>query len=145
MIEPADALRDVRARLREDVLPEVASPHGRAVLGAALGILDELTAQVARDVRPAAATVADLLPAIERWEPDLVASAPGLAAEVARRRREAAAEADPVSARALVLDAVALAVRTAWDELEPGDRDGVLSDARRALRADAERHGGGDD
>ena len=145
MIEPQRALRDVRLRLREDVMPEVASSHGRAVLGAALGILDELSERVVADRRPAAATVAELLPTIERWEAELGAQAPAAAAAVARERLLAEAELDPLRARAAALVAAELAVRTAWEELEPRDRDRVLAEARRALRADAERHGGGDD
>lgn len=146
MIEPGQALRDVRAQLRAYVLPEVRSRHARSVLGAALGILDELAGRVALDPHPAAATVAELVPAIARWERDVAASAPAAAATVARCRQEAAdAElADPVRARLRALEAAAIAVRVAWDELEPPDRDRLLAEARRVLRADAERHGGAD-
>lgn len=145
MIEPRRALRDVRLRLREDVMPEVASSHARAVLGAALGILDELSERVVADRGPAAATVAELLPAIERWEAELGAQAPAAAGAVARERQLAEAEVDPLRARAVALVAAELTVRTAWEELEPRDRDRILAEARRALRADAERQGGGDD
>lgn len=144
MIEPERALRDVRAKLRADVLPEVVSTHARAVLGAALGILDELAGRVVLDPRPAATTVGDLLPALERWERELAARAPAAAAELARARRAAAVRADVIAARVVALDATTVTVRAAWAELEPDDRDRVLADARRLLRADAERHGGAD-
>jgi hypothetical protein len=90
--------------------------------------------------------VADLLPAVARWEGAVSASAPAAAATIARCRQEAAdvAVGDPVGARARALEAAAVAVQAAWDELEPPDRDRVLSEARQALRADAERHGGAD-
>jgi hypothetical protein len=142
MIEPSQALRDVRSQLREEVMPEVGSGHARAVLGAALGILDELSTKVVADVRPAEATVAEVLPAIERWEVDLAAQAPAAAGAVARERQVAEAEVDPSRARVAALLAAELTVRTAWTELEPRDRDRILAEARRVLRADAERHTG---
>jgi hypothetical protein len=145
MIEPRRALRDVRSQLREEVMPEVGSSHARAVLGAALGILDELAGCVVVDRGPAVATVAEMLPALQRWEGELGAQAPAAAGAVARERRLAEAAIDPLRARAAVLDAAELSVRTAWEELAPADRDRVLAEVRRGLRADAERQGGGVD
>jgi hypothetical protein len=145
MIEPSRALRDVRQQLRREVMPEVSSSHARAVLGAALGILDELSRSVVADGRPAAATVGEMLPAIARWEGELGAQAPAAAAAVARERRLVETETDPARARTAALVATELTVRTVWEELEPRDRDRVLAEARRVLRADAERQGGGDD
>jgi hypothetical protein len=140
MIEPIRAMRDVRARLREEVMPEVASTHARVVLGAALGILDELSTKVVADPRPAVATVTEMLPAIERWEVELGMQAPAAAGAVARERQAAEAEIDPSRARVAALLATELTVRTAWTELEPCDRDRILAEARRVLRADAERY-----
>jgi hypothetical protein len=142
VIEPERALRDVRASLREQVLPSVGSTHGRTILAAALGILDAVADQVQRDPAPAAATVAELLPAVEEWERELSASAPAAAAELAERRAEAAV-AEPIAARETLLAAAERTVEVAWAELEPGPRDELLSAVRRAVRSDIERQRGG--
>ncbi|MBK5218421.1 MAG: hypothetical protein JJE35_01345, partial [Thermoleophilia bacterium] len=84
MIEPQRALRDVRRNLRESVMPELSSAHSRAVLAAALGILDEVVDRIRLDEGPAAATVAEMLPALEGWERALAGPAPAAAtAEIA--------------------------------------------------------------
>lgn len=144
MIEPGRVLLDVREQLR-DVLPEVGSVHGRAVLGAALGILDEVAGRVVLDASPAAATVEEALPALERWEQALAGQAPAAAGALAAERRQAEAETSPERAREAVLAAAELTVVSAWRELEAGEREAVLAEVRRVLRADAERCGGGDD
>jgi hypothetical protein len=145
MIEPRRALRDVRSQLRQEVMPEVGSSHARAVLGAALGILDELAESVVADRRPAGETVAEMLPALRRWEQELGAQAPAAAGAIGRERQLAESTIDPLRARLAVLVATELTVRTAWEELAPPDRERILAEARRGLRADAARQGGDDD
>jgi hypothetical protein len=142
VIEPERVLRDVRASLREQVLPSVGSTHGRTILAAALGILDAVADQVQRDPAPAAASVAELLPAVEDWERALAAAAPATAAELAAARARAA-EADPFTAREALLGAAERTVEVAWAELDAQPRDELLGAVRRAVRSDIERQRGG--
>jgi hypothetical protein len=142
VIEPERALRDVRASLREQVLPSVGSTHGRTILAAALGILDAVADQVQRDPAPAAASVAELSPAVEEWERVLAGPAPAAAAALADQRARAEA-AEPIAARETLLAAAERTVEVAWAELEPGARDELLGAVRRTVRSDIERQRGG--
>ncbi|HWC08539.1 MAG TPA: hypothetical protein VG458_05775 [Solirubrobacterales bacterium] len=142
MIEPQRALRDIRRNLRESVMPELSSAHSRAVLAAALGILDEVVDRVRLDEGPAAATVAEMLPALEGWERALAAPAPAAAAAIAESRRQAAAASDPLLARTEVLGAAECAVAAAWGDFDPAERDQLLGQIRQLLRADTIRQKG---
>jgi hypothetical protein len=142
VIEPERALRDVRTSLREQVLPAVGTTHGRTILAAALGILDAVADQVQRDPAPAAASVAELLPAVAEWEGVLAGPAPGAAAELGAARTRAAA-AEPLAAREALLAAAERTVEAAWAELDPAPRDELLGAVRRAVRSDIERQRGG--
>lgn len=142
MIEPQRALRDVRRNLRESVMPELSSAHSRAVLAAALGILDEVVDRVRLDEGPAEATVAEMLPALEGWERALSGPAPATAAAVAESRRRAEAETDPLLARTTVLGAAERTATAAWGDLDPAERDPILGQIRQLLRADTNRQKG---
>jgi len=144
VIPPERALRDVRASLREQVLPAVGSTHGRTILAAALGILDAVAGQVERGSAPAVATVAELLPAARGWERALAEAAPRSAALVAVECGKAEAAADPGAAREAMLAAAERTVEAAWAELEPPRRDELLGEVRRLVRADIERQRGGE-
>lgn len=139
MIEPERALRDVRAKLRETVLPQVGSTHGRTILAAALGIIDALVEQVKLDPEPAEATVAEMLPALVEWERDLAVSDSGAADRLASTRAEAERAADPFAARERVLAGAELAVEAAWADPDPARRERLLASVRRVVRADVER------
>jgi hypothetical protein len=142
MIEPQRALRDVRRNLRESVMPELSSAHSRAVLAAALGILDEVVDRVRLDEGPAAATVAEMLPALPGWEQALAGPAPAAAAAIAEARLRADAASDPLAARTELLGAAERAVAAAWAELDPAERDPLLGEIRQLLRADTIRQKG---
>jgi hypothetical protein len=143
VIEPARALRDVRASLREQVLPSVGSTHGRTILAAALGVLDAVADQVVRDPRPAEATVAELLPASREWERALAEEAPRAAAMVAGTRGRAESASDPLLAREALLEAAERSVEAAWSQLGSPRREELLAAVRGAVRADIERQRGG--
>ncbi|HET9185272.1 MAG TPA: hypothetical protein VFN82_03930, partial [Solirubrobacterales bacterium] len=117
MIEPRRALRDVRAALREEVMPELSSARARSVLASALGIIDSVVEAVRLDPEPAAATARDFLAAAPSWEAELRERAPTAAEAIGRRAAEAAAEEDPQRARAAALEAAAVATTAAWEEL----------------------------
>lgn len=139
MIEPQRALRDVRARLRETVLPQVDSTHGRTILAAALGIIDSLVDRIQLDPAPAEATVAELLPALVGWERELATSDPGAAERLAATRAQAEAAADPFAARERVLEGAELTVEAAWADPDPERRERLLAAVRQAVRGDVER------
>lgn len=138
MIDPARALRDVRAGLRTSVLPALDSAHARATLAAALGIIDSVIPRIRPDPVAAEATVAAFLPAAEEWERTLATDAPGAAELIAAELARARAADDPFSARAALLGAAAHAVEAAWEKLEPAPREEILASVRRAARADIE-------
>jgi len=139
VIEPRRALRDVRAALRAEVMPELSSARARSVLASALGIIDSVIETVRLDPEPAAASVRDFLAAAPSWEADLRERAPAAAEQVARGAAEAAAEEDPQRARAAALEAAAVATAAAWEELEGRAREDLLRRTRRFCREDVER------
>ncbi|HZO07517.1 MAG TPA: hypothetical protein VFB52_14095 [Solirubrobacterales bacterium] len=139
MIEPERALRDVRAKLRETVLPQVGSTHGRTILAAALGIIDAVIEQVKLDPAPAEATVAEMLPALVEWERELAVSDSGAADRLASARAQAERAADPFAAREQALAGAELALEAAWADPDPARRERLLASVRRAVRADVER------
>lgn len=144
MIDPVDALRDVRRNLREAILPELDSAHDRAVLAAALGILDEVAGRVRLDDAPAAATVEQMLPLLPRWEQAFPGEGGTTATAIASNARAAALERDPQRRREIVLRTAELAIDAAWNELTPERRDSFLSGLRPHLRADLMRQGARD-
>ena len=144
MIDPQRALRDVRANLRREVMPELESAHGRSVLASALGIIDELVERIQLDPAPARASAAELLAVIPDWERSLSGPAPDAAERVAKLRvaAQAALDSDPAAARAAALSAAETATAAAWAELEAGERDILLAQIRKPIRADVERQRG---
>jgi hypothetical protein len=136
VIEPERALRDVRASLREQVLPSVGSSHGRTILAAALGILDSVADQVERGSAAAEATVAELLPALAEWQRSLAGEGP--AAGLGADRVCAERDRDPFTARATLLTAAERTIVAAW-ELPSPRREQLLRGVRRVIRADVER------
>lgn len=144
MIDPGRALRDVRANLRAVVMPELESDRARAILGSALGILDELAGRVQVDAAPARATATDAVAALPGWQRQLAAAAPVAAERVAglRAAAEAALPEAPLRAREEALAAVEAVTSAAWDELDARARDDLLAEVRELTRADLERQKG---
>jgi len=144
VIAPDRALRDVRASLRAVVMPELESDRARAVLGATLGILDELAARVTLDGAPARQTAIETIAALPGWERQLAAAGSAAAERVAgaREAAEAALPAEPLRARDEALAAAAAATTAAWEELSEADREQLLNEIRGLTRADIERQKG---
>ena len=144
MIAPGRALRDVRANLREVVMPDLESDRARAILGSALGILDELAGRVQVDGSPARVTATEAIAALPGWERRLAAAAPAAAESVAGRRAaaEAALPDEPLRAREEALTAVEEVTAAAWDDIDGADRDALLAEVRKLTRADMERQKG---
>jgi hypothetical protein len=88
VISPEYVLTEVRAVLRDEVLPHVEDPRARTSLVAALGILGDLALQVTEDDEWCAESADVLGAALHRWGPDGVEAQrrPGESAVVHRRR-----------------------------------------------------------
>jgi DNA-binding PucR family transcriptional regulator len=142
VIEPQRALRDVRKNLRDEVMPELRTAHARAVLGAALGIIDEVVDRIRLDERPAELTVAEMQPALAGWERTLAGRSPAAAEAVAAHRRQAEEQTDVSEARIAILGAAERVVEAAWSDLEPDERDRILTEVRQLVRADTNRQRG---
>jgi acyl-coenzyme A thioesterase PaaI-like protein len=112
------------------------------VLGAALGIIDEVVDRIRLDERPAELTVAEMQPALAAWERTLATSSPAAAEAVAAHRRQAEEQTDVGEARIAVLGAAERVVEAAWSDLEPDERDRILAEVRQLVRADTNRQRG---
>lgn len=111
MIEPRVALEEIRAQLREEVLPKLEDERARAIVVAALGILGDLALQVRDD---------------DAWETD---SAAELSALCTRLRLPASGD------RRTLLETLERYVRDAWSE----GRMEHVEEVRHVLASDLAR------
>jgi hypothetical protein len=136
-MEPLTALRDIRDRLRRDVIPRMdAEPHLQSEVAAMIGILDSVALELRPDDDWCRITVADVLAASSRW---LVALRDPDGAGLRRRLDDIRQETSPAEARRLALDAAQALVRTLWRSGALDEAPGTVADVRRVLADDLRR------
>jgi hypothetical protein len=136
-MEPLTALRDIRDRLRRDVIPRMdAEPHLQSEVAAMIGILDSVALELRPDDEWCRITVADVLSASSRW---LAAVPDPDGADLRRRLDDIRQETSPAEARRLALDAAQALVRTLWRSGALDEAPGTVTDVRRVLADDLRR------
>lgn len=140
MLDPQLVLLSFRRDLQQIVLPVLADEDARAVAVAGIGILGELANQVRWADEWCGETVREMLPASERWETQLSEES-GAPRQIRRLRLKAiaASASDPVHARACLLEAAEIAVRTHWRAGPVNDGGAFIQEIRRLLAADIAR------